>query len=342
MRTIGKILLILIILAGVAFSIGRFVIRHEEEQGLVLYGNVDQRLVELAFIDPERIGEVLAEEGDVVQPGQALARQEDRRLRDRIASLEAEVKAASVTLTKLKNGTRPDEVARDRAAVTAAEAESRYADQQYQRYRKLWETSEGSISVKDVDDYKKRADVAKEDLEQVRRTLDLAVEGPRWEDIAEAEANLDVRRRTLEEYRNRLKDAELRSPAHSVVRSRLMEPGDMASAQRPVFSLAVISPKWVRAYVSETDMGRVRPGMEAAIHIDSFPGKTIRGTVGFISPIAEFTPKTVQTEELRTSLVYEVRVYVEDERDRLRLGMPATVRFPDTSSQESSEAVKRP
>ncbi len=84
----------------------------------------------------------------------------------------------------------------------------------------------------------------------------------------------------------------------------------MASTTRPVFSLATRDPKWVRAYVSETQLGHVRSGMGATVTTDSFPGRTFDGWVGFISPVAEFTPKTVQTEDLRTSLVYEVRVFM--------------------------------
>lgn len=105
----------------------------------------------------------------------------------------------------------------------------------------------------------------------------------------------------------------------------------MASPQKAVFSLAVMSPKWVRAYVSETEMGRVKPGMDAVVLTDSHPEQGIPGKVGFISSVAEFTPKTVQTPELRTSLVYEVRVYVDDPANVLRLGMPATVSFPGTA-----------
>ena len=111
----------------------------------------------------------------------------------------------------------------------------------------------------------------------------------------------------------------------AVVRTRIMEPGEIASPQKPVFSLAIIDPKWVRAYVNERDLGRVRQGMGAKITVDSFPDRPLDGWVGFISPTAEFTPKPVETSELRTSLVYEVRVFAKDPHDELRLGMPATV-----------------
>jgi HlyD family secretion protein len=112
-----------------------------------------------------------------------------------------------------------------------------------------------------------------------------------------------------------------------VVRSRLLEPGDMATPQRPVFALALAQPKWVRVYVSETDLGKVKPGMTARVVTDSHPDHPLQGKVGYISSVAEFTPKSVQTEELRTSLVYEVRVVVEDSGNVLRLGQPATVRI---------------
>jgi HlyD family secretion protein len=125
-----------------------------------------------------------------------------------------------------------------------------------------------------------------------------------------------------------LVDAQLLAPSDSIVRTRLMEPGDMASPTKPVFSLAVIDPKWVRAYVSEINLGKVREGMRATIEVDSFPNRTFEGWIGFISPIAEFTPKSVQTEELRTSLVYEVRAFVKDPKNELPLGMPATVHLP--------------
>ena len=101
----------------------------------------------------------------------------------------------------------------------------------------------------------------------------------------------------------------------------------MASPQRPVYTLAIANPKWVRAYVAEPDLGRIRPGMPAKLLTDSQPDQPLEGRIGYISSVAEFTPKTVQTEELRSSLVYEVRVLADDSADRLRLGMPATVRI---------------
>jgi HlyD family secretion protein len=145
------------------------------------------------------------------------------------------------------------------------------------------------------------------------------------QDLDSAKAALDMAQARLTVAEQKLADAELVSPRDAVVRSRLLEPGEMISPQRPVLDLAITDPKWIRAYVSELDLGKIHQGMKASISVDSFPGRIFSGWVGFISSVAEFTPKEVQTEELRPSLVYEVRIFVQDPQDEMRLGMPATV-----------------
>jgi len=138
-----------------------------------------------------------------------------------------------------------------------------------------------------------------------------------------------------------LADTRLVAPADAIVRTRLLEPGEMSSPQRPVLSLAITDPKWVRAYVSETDLPRVHPGQTALVQVDGLPGRRFDGWIGFISPVAEFTPKAVQTEELRTSLVFEVRVFVKDPSDELRLGLPATVSLPVAETSRNRAESKR-
>ena len=142
-------------------------------------------------------------------------------------------------------------------------------------------------------------------------------------DAAAARVNADAAEVVL--LRRQLIDAQLLAPIDATVSTRLMEPGEIASPQSPVFSLAVTNPKWVRVYVSESDLGKVHPGMTGYILVDSFPNRRFSGWVGFVSPVSEFTPKNIETEDLRTSLVYQVRVFVKDPADSLRLGMPATV-----------------
>jgi len=145
--------------------------------------------------------------------------------------------------------------------------------------------------------------------------------------LAAAKASLLAYEADLALAQRELADAQLCAPTNGVIRNRILEPGDMASPIKPVLTLAITDPLWVRAYLSEADLGKVWPGMAATVSTDSFPHRRYEGWVGYISPTAEFTPKTVQTPDVRTSLVYQVRVYVHNPRNELRLGMPATVRI---------------
>ena len=295
---------------------------------LVLYGNVDVRQVSLAFNGNDRVAELAVREGDHVRAGQLLGRLDTRSLVLRVAQSQARIGVQEQALQRLRSGSRPEEVAQARAQAAAAQADAQLADQQLARLQAIGQTSAGrAVSQQDLDSALARQKVTRAQLENVRKAQQLVVAGPRKEDIAQAQAQLEATRADLALINHQLDEAVLKAPIDAVVRTRLLEPGDMASPQRPVFTLAITDPKWVRAYVSEADLGRVRPGQEASIVTDSQPGQPLKGQVGYIASVAEFTPKTVQTEELRTSLVYEIRVNVEDTQDRLRLGMPATVRL---------------
>jgi HlyD family secretion protein len=316
-----------LILAAVALG-WYFVREPADHDRLVLFGNVDIRQVALAFNYGERIAEMRAQEGDRVEAGEVIARLDVRALMLQIAETQARIAVQEQVLLRLKNGTRPEEVAQVRAENVAARAEADYAEQQINRLREIEQASGGqAVSQQDIDSAQSARRVALAQLENRRKALQLARIGPRREDIAEAEAQLAVAHAELDRLNYRLTQAELKAPINATVRSRLLEPGDMASPERPVYALAITDPKWVRAYILEADLGRIKPGMAASVTIDSRPDESIPGRVGYISSVAEFTPKTVQTEELRTSLVYEVRVFVDDPGDRLRLGMPATVRI---------------
>lgn len=295
---------------------------------LVLFGNVDVRQVSLAFNASERIASLAVQEGDYVRAGQVVGKLDTTTLELRIAESRAQANALEQTLARLRAGNRPQEVGQARAQTAEAQAEADVAAKTLVRLQGLTQGPTGrAVSLQDVDNAAARSKAAQARLEGARKAQELVQAGARKEDVAQAEAQLEAARAQTAVLAQQLKDAELRAPIAAVVRARLMEAGDMASPQRPVYTLAITDPKWVRAYVRETELGLVKPGMTARIAIDSLPGQAIAGKVGYISSVAEFTPKTVQTEDLRTSLVYEVRVLADDKDDRLRLGMPATVRI---------------
>jgi len=333
-RRIPLIVLLLVLVCGGGFAYW-YMHRASEAGALAIYGNVDLRQIDLPFNDSERIAAVLVQEGDRVTKGQVVARLDTRRLDPQVQEAQAQVAAQQAAVERLHNGSRPQEIAQSSATYDSARADADNARRQYERLRNLANVSNGrAASQQDLDNAKAALDSADARAVASRKAYDLVAAGPRKEDIAQAEAQLRANEARLALLQQQLADAQLVAPADAVVRSRLMEPGEIASPQKPVLNLAVIDPKWVRAYVPEPDLGKIHPGQTAFITVDSFPDRRFEGWVGFISPVAEFTPKAVETAELRTSLVYEVRVFVKDPADALRLGMPATVTFPPAEAAQ--------
>ena len=338
-----KALIVLVLVVAAVAVLAWWLTRRENvARELVLHGNVDLRQVELSFNNSERIAAVLAQEGDRVRQGQLLARLDTSRLAPQVAQAEAQAAAQRQVVQRLHAGSRPEEIAQARANVDSAKADVANARQQYERLKSAFDVSAGrAVRQQDVDNAQTSVQVAEAKLAVNQKTLELAVAGPRKEEIGENEARLRANEAQLVFLRQQLMDAQLLAPVDAVVRTRVMEPVEMASTQKPVFSLAITDPKWFRAYVAEPDLGKVRSGMAAAVVVDSFPDRRFEGWVGFISPVAEFTPKTVQTQELRTSLVYEVRVFVKDPSDQLRLGMPASVYLPLDENRQGDKEVDR-
>ena len=265
--------LILMVLAAlvIGFGLGRWwgISKRNRSSGPVR--NVDLRQVELAFNDSERIAEVLVQEGDRVTRGQILARLDTGRLKPQEAEADAEMQAQNAVVQKLHHGSRPEEVAQAKANVASAKADLVNAKLQWDRLTALSGLTTGrAISQQDLDGAKATLDMAQAQLEVAQKGLELSTIGPRTEDIAQGEAQLRANQAQLDLLRRRLADSELVSPCDAVVRSRLLEPGEMVSPQRAVFDLAITDPKWIRAYVSETDLGKVHPGMKASISADSF------------------------------------------------------------------------
>lgn len=297
-------------------------------KNLELYGNVDIRQVNLAFLWPERIKEILVEEGDAVKAGQPVATQETDTLKLEIEQAKAAEEAAYQSYLALKNGSRPEDIAKAQAAVKVAESRVLLAQQDFNRVDGIYKSTRGQgVSEQAVDTQKSQLQVAKNELLSANKSLELANIGPRKEDVAQGLARWQQAKAQRSQLELKLAQSTLYAPMDTTVRSRLLQPGDMANSQVPVLALAINSPKWVRAYVNEVNLGKVKPGQKAYVSIDAYPNLKIPGHVGFISSVAEFTPKTVQTPDLRTNLVYEVRILVDDKDNHLRLGMPATVSF---------------
>jgi len=319
------LLLVLIVAVVIAVAVAgwRAVRAASRARQLVLYGNVDIRQVDLAFNSSERIEAMPVKEGETVRRGQVLARLDTTRLAPAVERAVALAESQAQVVARLEAGSRPEEIGQARANLAAAKAQAEQALFEYERTKVARERQ--AATPKELDIAKAAADAAAARRQAVEQALALVVAGPREEDIAAARATLRADQAQLARLQRELAEAELVAPADGVIQNRLLEPGDLASPQRAVYTLALTDPLWVRAYVSEADLGKLRPGMVAYVSTDTYPGRRYEGWVGFLSPTAEFTPKAVETPELRTALVYQVRIYVHNPQNELRLGMPATV-----------------
>lgn len=327
MKIAVRVIMLMVIL-GAAASGYRYWQLHNNKDGeetLVLFGNVDVRQVELAFNSNERIAQVLVEEGDHVEKGQLLSKLEIERFEFSVDRAQALLDAQRQVVDRLQAGSRPEEIRKAKADVEASEVNARDLEATLQRIVKL--VPSNATTQQDLDDARAAALSAEARTKALQAGLDLVIAGPRKEDIAEAKATLKRYEAELSEMKHDLSDAHLYAPSDGLVQERILEVGDMASPQKTVYTIALTDPIWVRAYVPEPDLGNLYEGMKAIVLTDSFPGKQYEGWVGFISPTAEFTPKPVETTELRTKLVYQVRVFVKNPQNELRLGMPATVKI---------------
>ena len=323
-------LLVVVPLLLVAAGVGWWLRVGGDQAGgeLELYGNVDIREVELAFRVPGRLLDMAFDEGDRVEAGQTLARLDPQPHREALAVADARVAEARANLAKLEAGSRPEEVRRAEAQVNQAEALVANAEADLKRQSGLLETGASSQKIRDA--ARARRDELAAQLAAAREALALAKEGFRAEDIAAARAGVAAAVAQRAQAQTQLDDCELVAPSAGTLIARIREPGSMVAQGAPVYSLSLRDPLYVRAYVGEPDLGRLAPGARVTVHTDSSE-KIYEGQVGFISPRAEFTPKTVQTTDLRTDLVYRVRIVVDDADEGLRQGMPVTVRIPDSA-----------
>lgn len=313
-------------LAVAAFATSGFGLAARKDSGpLSLYGNVDIREVDMAFRVNGRIATIAVEEGAKVQQGQLLATIDTASLSSRAAEADARVAQAEANYAKLRNGNRRQDVAQAAARVSAAAASYEDAQKDYARRQAL--VGPGAISRDLWEQTVAMRDRAAAQLAEARQGYSLVASGARREDIAAAAAEVRSAQAARSGIGTDLGDTRLIAAASGTVATRAREPGAIVQPGETVLTLAIDRPMRVRAYVAEPDLARVSPGMAVLVSVDG-SAKTYHGTIGYISPRAEFTPKSVETESLRTDLVYAIRIIVSDPDDALRQGQPVTVKVP--------------
>ena len=325
-----KKFLIVLVLVALAATIAWQLRDHflTVDHTLKFYGNVDIRGVDLGFRVPGKLAEVLKDEGDAVKTGETLARLDRLPYEHELANATAQVAAAEADQRMKKSGYRSEDIEQARAALEESRVDAKDAARAHQRQASL--VGGGGTSQQNLESSQAALDGAEQRVNVAAAKMKLMEAGFRSEEIAAADATVDQAIATRASAELRQQDTELKAPSDGVVLTRALEPGAIVQAGVTVLSLSLERPVWVRAYVHESDLGKVPPGTKVLLVTDGQPDKRFHGKVGFVSPRAEFTPKSVETPELRTSLVYRLRVVVADSDGSLRQGMPVTVLLDPT------------
>jgi HlyD family secretion protein len=298
---------------------------NEDAGALVLSGTVDAHEVDLGFQVGGRIARLLADEGSRVQVGQVIAELDATDLRLAAERARAQADSAAKTLAALRAGARPQELQAAEAAVAQAQADRDLADQQVRRTKQL--VDQNFVSPDQMDRVQSAAAAAAARVDQAKANLSLLRIGARKEDLERAAADVAAAEAAQRSAERQLGYVTLASPVAGVVSVRLAEGGQVVAPGQAVFRVAELSRPWVRAYLAEPDLAKVKLGQPAQVRVDGVPGHSFQGRLSFISPQAEFTPKTVETRALRVDLVFRVTVDVDDPGGLLKIGMPADVVF---------------
>ena len=303
-----------------------------QNNGLTLYGNVDIRTVNMSFRVGGRLQSLSVDEGDAIKQGQTLGQLDKAPYENALMQAKANVATAQAQYDLMMAGYRAEEIAQAAAAVKQAQAAYDYAQSYLQRQQGLWNSR--LLSANDLANARSSRDQAFASLNAAQDKLSQYRAGNRPQEIAQAKASLEQAQAQLAQSTLDLQDTVLTAPSDGTLLTRAVEPGSMLTAGSTVLTLSLTHPVWVRAYVDEKNLNQAQPGREILLYTDGRPDKPYHGKIGFVSPTAEFTPKTVETPDLRTDLVYRLRIIVTDADDSLRQGMPVTLKFSDEPRHE--------
>jgi HlyD family secretion protein len=315
-----------VVLAAVTGLVAWLALMRGDDAAAVLRasGTIEATEADLGFQIGGRIRELGVQEGERVAVGQELARLDVAELSARRAAAEAQLEAARALLSELQTGARPEELRQARAAEAAARERLAEAGRVFERTRRLEEG--GAVSREALEQARSAHEVARAQHEQARQQLELVQRGARSERLAAQQAAVRQAESAVAQVDALLEHAVIRAPFAGIVTVRHRQPGEAVSPGAPVLTVMNPADRWVRIYVRQDVIGRVRLGQPAEIRTDSDPARAYDGRVTFIGSEAEFTPRNVQTSEQRVRLVYAVKVAITDDPELvLKPGVPADV-----------------
>ena len=318
---VTKVALAVIVLLGAGLAVTWASRRWSTDGPLAVTGTIEALQVDVSPKIAGRIVQRTVREGDRVRRGQLLVRLDAEELEADVRRAEAAALAADARLRDLRAGARQQEIDEARANLRNATATRVWTERDFKRAQALY--AKDLVAMAEVDRARQAYDVAAEQQTAAQERLELLRAGPRADAVAAAEADLAQARASLAMTLKRLAEMRLVSPVDGVVLHKHMEVGETVNPGVAILTLVDPSDMWLRAYVPETDVGRVKIGQTAAISVDAFPGKTFAGTVTEIASQAEFTPKNVQTKKERVNLVFRIKIAVQNADGTLKPGLPA-------------------
>ncbi len=327
-RVIPVILLAVVVIGLIIYLLTRN--QQENDHFIKVSGNIEATEVDVGFKISGRIVNRPFEEGDWVEKGQILGRLDDEDLRNRVEVARATLVSARARLDKLLAGSRPEEIRQAEAALQQAQFDMDNKQLTYDRMKMLHEKQ--VIAKESYDNAETAFKVAKAGLDRAKENYQLVREGPRKEDIDDARAQVEQARASLNLAETQLGYSVLHSPLSGVILVKSGEIGEVVNPGTPILTIADIEKVWMKAYIPETDLGKVKWGQRAIVTTDLHPRKEYKGTLSFISSQAEFTPKNIQTEKERVTLVYRIKVDLQNPDRELKPGMPADGKILLTAS----------
>jgi HlyD family secretion protein len=309
---------------------------------LALSGNIEAHESLVSFKVQGRIVELPVEEGQWVTAGAVLARLDDADYKQKVDIDAANVQLRESNLALTLAGTRHQEIKAAEQAVIDAQAELEQRKIDNERAQRLY--ARDAISAQDRDLAVTALKRSEPQYQSAKEHLSQAKEGSRKEDIAIARANVKSARENLGLSRINLDYTTLHAPSNGVITVRQAELGEVVSPGTPVVTLADLDHVWLRAYVAETDLARIHYGQDSEIRTDTYPNKVYHGRISFIASNAEFTPKSVQTFKERVTLVYRIKIDVDNLNHELKPGMPADaeIDFSTGTPQQGSSQLRLP
>lgn len=317
----GAAALIMLLLIGGAVSYASRIFGPRGGGTLPVTGTVEATQVDVSAKIVGRILSLRAREGDRVIEGQLLIRLDDTDLRAEVDRAEAALRTAEAQLRDLLAGARREELEQARATLRSARATRVWTERDFRRTEELFKKE--LVSAQDVDRARQAYEVAVAQEHSARANLELLEAGPRPYQVEAARAQATQARSALDFAQSRLRETTIHSPINGIVLRKNMEAGETANPGASILTLVDPTDLWLRAYVSETDVGRLKLGMAARIKVDAYRDRAFGGRISEISSEAEFTPKNVQTQKERVNLVFRIKIQVENPEGLLKPGMPA-------------------